>query len=339
MLTLVNSLRHNWESEPCSFRVYNDSESAESNICTKSQVAKALDKGWVTYYYNSTDGWKKYEGSEDVTIAIDAENFPDENFRAYLSEQNYGKDGVITGNEIEKITSINVSLRNINSLAGIEYFTELTELYCHGNQLTNLDVSNSLALVILSCYSNQLTNLDVSNNAALTTLRCYNNRLKDLELSNNAALTTLECQRNLLTSLDVSNCTSLTFLECYRNQIKGEAMDALINGLRQNTDSEDKPYSFYVYNNSDSSEGNICTKSQATTANKKGWSAYYWDNTIQNWKEYEYDEEPNGLNTVYADEQGKVVIYTINGTKLHTTTISNLPSGIYIVNGKNVMVK
>ena len=34
-------------------------------------------------------------------IAINAENFPDENFRNYLLDQDYGADGVITEFEIE----------------------------------------------------------------------------------------------------------------------------------------------------------------------------------------------------------------------------------------------
>lgn len=42
----------------------------------------------------------------------------------------------------------------------------------------------------------------------------------------------------------------------------------------------------------------------------------------------------NGL-----DRQGINVIYTLNGVKLPTTIISDLPKGIYIVNGKKVAVK
>ena len=49
-------------------------------------------------------------------IAINEENFPDENFRNYLLEQNYGSDGVITDNEIEEIISISVQDKSISSL-------------------------------------------------------------------------------------------------------------------------------------------------------------------------------------------------------------------------------
>ena len=42
-------------------------------------------------------------------IEISEENFPDENFRAYLLVQSYGADGIITDAEIKNVTSINVS--------------------------------------------------------------------------------------------------------------------------------------------------------------------------------------------------------------------------------------
>ena len=118
--------------------------------------------------------------------------------------------------------------------------TALTELYCPGNQLTELDVSNCTALQYLDCSINQLTELDVSNNNALTILHCGGNKLISLEashntaltelfcssnqltaldISHNAALTELYCNDNQLTSLDVSNNTALTEMDCYSNQL------------------------------------------------------------------------------------------------------------------------
>ena len=66
-------------------------------------------------------------------IEINAENFPDENFRNWLLNQDYGKDGVLTKEEIKNVTSIYVSNRNIKSLKGIEYFVALTDLDCDIN--------------------------------------------------------------------------------------------------------------------------------------------------------------------------------------------------------------
>ncbi|MBR6962808.1 MAG: leucine-rich repeat domain-containing protein [Prevotella sp.] len=152
-------------------------------------------------------------------IAIDAINFPDENFRSWLLTQYYGQDDVLTEEEIASITSIDVKSKNISNLNGIEYFTELTYLNCGENKLTVLDVSNNIALTDLYCYNNQLTSLDVSNNTAMASLSCGDNQLTSLDVSNNTALTDLYCYNNQLTSLDVSNNTALAFLSCGDNQL------------------------------------------------------------------------------------------------------------------------
>ena len=144
----------------------------------------------------------------------------DANFKAYLVK-NFDKNGdsEISYGEAAAIESLSIYNKNIESLAGIEYMIGLTSLYCFGNQLTNLDVSNNAALEYLGCQDNQLTNLDVSNNTALTELSCSSNQLTNLDVSNNTALTTLYCFNNQLTSLDVSNNTLLMYLDCFLNPL------------------------------------------------------------------------------------------------------------------------
>ena len=152
-------------------------------------------------------------------IAIDATNFPDENFRNWVLAQDYGQDGVLTDEEIAGVTEINVYSQTIADIKGIEYFTALTTLDCGRNELTSLDVSKNTALTELWCYGNQLTSLDVSNNTALTELNCSENQLTSLDVSENTALTFLDCSDNQLTSLDVSNNTALKTLFCNSNQL------------------------------------------------------------------------------------------------------------------------
>ena len=221
MDALISSLPQNMTTAPYSFRVYDNTESDEGNVCTKSQVTAVKAKGWTPYYWNGSE-WLEYEGSDDESdndIAIDETHFPDANFRNYLLSQSYGKDGVLTEAEIKGIASINVSEKNISSLKGIEYFTALTELSCNSNYLMALDVSKNTALTYLDCYSNRLTALDVSKNTALTYLDCYKNQLTALDVSKNTALTDLYCYINQLTALDVSKNTALTWLSCSINQL------------------------------------------------------------------------------------------------------------------------
>ena len=147
--------------------------------------------------------------------------FKDPNFLEALLAENVDDDGdgQISFDEAKAVKHLRVDSSNIKEMPEIRFFTALTTLYCQGNQLTDLDVSNNTALTGLSCYSNQLTTLDVSNNTALTWLSCYSNQLTTLDISNNTALTELECYSNQLTTLDISNNTALTELECYSNQL------------------------------------------------------------------------------------------------------------------------
>ena len=152
-------------------------------------------------------------------ITIDETNFPDENFRAYLLERDYGKDGVITEEEIKSVRSINVYSKQISTLKGIEYFTELTYLDCGNNLLSTLDVSKNTKLTYLDCSVNQLSSLDMSQNTKLRELACPYNQLSSLDMSQNIELTKLYCYDNQLSSLDVSQNTELTKLSCSWNPL------------------------------------------------------------------------------------------------------------------------
>lgn len=156
-------------------------------------------------------------------IAIDATNFPDTNFRNWLLDSSnlagIGTDGKLTATEIASVTILNVSNKNIASLAGIEYFTALERLDCSENKLTALDVSNNTALKRLYCNENKLAALNVSNYTDLTHLFCQVNELEGLDVSSNIALTMLNCNSNQLNTLDVSKNTDLTELHCRTNQL------------------------------------------------------------------------------------------------------------------------
>ena len=48
----------------------------------------------------------------------------------------------------------------------------------------------------------------------------------------------------------------------------------------------------------------------------------------------------DGIAPVVAGQQPTTdAIYTIDGVKLNTTSLQDLPSGIYIINGKKVVIK
>ena len=191
-------------------------KATEGNEINSLQVADAKAKNWQVRMVDGTN-YTDYAGIPAITI--DATNFPDDNFRKWILDQDYGKDGVLTEKETAAIKMINVRNKNIIDLKGIEHFTALTSLDCNSNELTTLDMSKNTELKILDCQRNKLITLDLSKNTALTTLGCGTNQLTTLDVSKNTALTTLGCGTNQLTSLDLSKNTALTSLKCYNNQL------------------------------------------------------------------------------------------------------------------------
>ena len=66
MDALISSLPQNTADKSYTFHIYDNSRADEGNVCTKSQVAAVKAKGWMPYYYDSTEkNWLEYEGSED----------------------------------------------------------------------------------------------------------------------------------------------------------------------------------------------------------------------------------------------------------------------------------
>ncbi len=312
-------------------------------------------------------------GTAWADVEINETNFPDENFRNWLLSRSYGRDGVLTDEEIAGVTEVFVPSKSIQSLKGIEFFTALTRLYCYGNQLTSLDVSKNIELTLLYCNNNQLTSLDVSKNIELTSLSCSDNQLTSLDVSKNTALEKLYCYGNQLTSLDVSGCTVLTRLDCYSNQLtsldvsKNTALTELLCDNNQLTSLDvskntaltslscfmnqikgaamDALVASLRANNYDygtmwvvyyENEQNVMTTTQVAAAKAKGWTPRYTENGAD-WYEYAGVDPSTGVNNVEASaDDDSAPWYTINGVQL---TGKPTAPGIYIHGGKKVFVK
>ena len=150
------------------------------------------------------------------------------------------------------------------------------------NKLTTLDLSMRENLRNLSCSENQLTALNLSGCSALYYVNCQNNQLTTLDVSDCAKLETFYCINNQLTSLDVSGCSALRYFNCQINQIRGSGMATLVSSL-----PGDKSSAYlYVYDNRNSTEGNLITRTQAQAATDKGWVVYKYDESSESWVEY-----------------------------------------------------
>lgn len=121
--------------------------------------------------------------AEDGVIRNDESGIPDTNlYNALLQIADTNEDGILTVEEAETRTSINIQGENISSLKGIKYFKNIKSLditYC---TLTTLDGLEGLPkLINLKIYCNQLTNIDnVVYFPNLIILCAWNNKISKL---------------------------------------------------------------------------------------------------------------------------------------------------------------
>lgn len=200
-----------------------------------------------------------FSNSDQTTLSVTVRQntfevvvFADPNFKAaVLKSTIYGNnidsnpdepkvdsnsDGEITSDEAQNVICVSVDTYtdNIVSLGGIEYFTNISVLYCKGlwsaqqyGGLTELDVSHNTKLESLDCSSNHIASIDVSGCTELTVLSCHFNQLTKIDVSNNKKLIGLDINQNNLTRLDVSQNKYLTHLSCENNQIG--SLDVSVN--------------------------------------------------------------------------------------------------------------
>ena len=134
----------------------------------------------------------------DITAAM-----TDENFRKYVVD-NFGSDGKINRDQaaaITKLTVNNITAPGVKSLAGINYFPNLTELTVSGlESLDDTDLSSNLKLTSVSITLEKgMTKIITTNLAALTTF--------SLEITGSAAEKTVGP-----THIDMTGCVGLTSL-------------------------------------------------------------------------------------------------------------------------------
>ena len=168
-----------------------------------------------------TDGLSvSVNSSESAGVAIDANHFPDEVFRQYVLQKfDKDSDGILTEAEIADAKTVYVNYSDIETLDGIEYLVELTELYCMSNQIQELDVSKNTKLVELNCYDNYISRLDLTKNVNLVLLNCAGNQIQELDLSGSVTLTKLSCHENQIQTLNLQSNVKLEELNCADNQI------------------------------------------------------------------------------------------------------------------------
>ena len=201
--TLIDPELYSYDSKDCKEALYFSPSPMDGDV-----YFYPIYRGSLLYYR------PVYDDATGEQIPLDADHFPDETFRTFVTD-NYdiNFDGLLGPGE-RNIREMKVYGRQISSMKGIEFFTALQTLDCSRNALTELDVTGNTALLKLLCSDNALTELDLSGNTRLTYLSCGGNSISQLDLSYNPDLNTLLCANNKLAMLDLSHSPHLAWLNC-----------------------------------------------------------------------------------------------------------------------------
>lgn len=209
-------------------------------------------------------------------------NIPDDNLKSKLlsaNNSNYtaynlsnnvtsidiNNNGEIELEEAQQIAVLYLSCEyceenlKINSVEGIEYFSNLTHLDLSFNSITtinslatsievlsidynlldSLNIQNLTNLGYLSCSFNPLNSLIIPN--SIQNLKCFENNLTILDLSNASQLYELSTGNNNISSLDLSNSHILFRIDISNTPLTNISIDS--NHLRflyiNDTDLED----------------------------------------------------------------------------------------------------
>lgn len=178
-------------------------------------------------------------GEISLKNAVFATTITDLNFiaaveRATGIDWTKNEDGTVPiteGNvsKMKTIQDLDISDAGIQSLYGIQYFTELVTLKCNGNQLIELDVTGLKNLKVLECTGNVIYRLDISGLSSLNELLCEENELSVLDVSELSNLNTLSCFSNNLSDLKLGPLTQLKFLNCSYNNLTELDVSSLEN--------------------------------------------------------------------------------------------------------------
>ncbi len=291
----------------------------ESSVSLRLEVANSTNT--ITSKYI---GLKRYDIGDIITI-------PDVIFKAYMVDNfDSDGDGGISKSEAATILEIDISGKDVKSLVGIDYCTNLKSLKCSNTPISNLNVPNLANLEMLDCSNTQIQclNLDELNLANLEVLDCSNtkiqtfgcqglSKLTTLNISNCKELTSLDCSNCALQYLDVNNNTSLQKLNVANNLL-------LVLDIHTNTALEELYAEGLAITDIDLSNNNGLTKVLLTN-NQSLSSITIWEKCKQRNNYIDFDmggmvvEDAAGNQFGYPFKVGQYIPW-FNGGVVYKTT-------------------
>jgi Leucine-rich repeat (LRR) protein len=216
-----------------------DTDGATDNLTSIAIPSGTLSHA-TTYYWhvrygamNHDWGWSEWSEETSFTTLI----FPDENLEEAVREAIDKPEGALLISDLEGLSYLDASRREIADLTGLEHCINLTELGLFGNQISDISpLENLTALTWLRLDSNQIIDISpLADLTSLTYLNLYGNEISDVTtVSNLTSLTTLKLYLNQISDITpVSNLTSLTEIELGNNQIIDIAPLSNLTGLTE----------------------------------------------------------------------------------------------------------
>ncbi len=249
------------------------------------QVANSSDAAAGAGIYSTWTKDAAASYSQNCEALFPTTLIPDAGFEQALIVLGYdnAQDGRVLTANISGITTLDVSVNNINDLTGIEDFAGLQNLDVSNNNLTSLNLSQNTNLASVIANGNNLTSLNLGNNTNLNNLNVSNNNLSSISLSSltglitlnindnsnlgsfdvsqNTLLEELQCNNTNLTTINLSQNSNLTYLSCASNQLSNLDLTAQ-NSLET-----------LLCNNNDLTSLDLRGKSSLTTMNATGNSS------------------------------------------------------------------
>ncbi len=165
--------------------------------------------------------------SEPTKSDINPDIITDSNLRECLAQ-------TATFLNKSEVLSVVCAGKTVETLAGLEQFTNLRVLLVNSNRIRDVDLSAFPELEFVDLSANRLSQIDLSQNPKLTEALLDGNNLSELNISNNPNLEALNLRDNELSSLDLSQNTLLRELTLENNQFVGDmTLGALV--LTNNT--------------------------------------------------------------------------------------------------------
>ncbi|MFS1513734.1 leucine-rich repeat domain-containing protein [Chengkuizengella sp. SCS-71B] len=197
--------------------------SASVNITVNSKSvddpsAIPLEVGENTIEVKVTAGGDEKTYTITVTRAI----FEDENLEAAIKEElNVSEE--ITIDDLQGLEDLSAIYEDIDSIVGLEYAVNLTDLDLSENRITDISIlSNLTKLTSLNLYDNEITDISIlANLTKLTSLNLDDNEITDIFiLENLTKLTSLNLDDNEITDISIlAKLENLTSLDLDDNKI------------------------------------------------------------------------------------------------------------------------